>query len=417
MVLTTKGQHDEKRSTYATYRDQLVTKPAGRFSADSLIHVERTLDEYFFLGLNGEELNQRNDEQIVSRKWKKENVEVEVEKTKQNHEKKEEQNPVDKRDMPILVVPQIWLWRFSNVIVSAHSIDLPSNTFARRGDYIIPNISHPLDATYQVGLCIADYIQTLGEGLEASGTRKRVAPPLEHYESTVEGISRLVRAAIHDRRDIDLEEEVQLLRDLSDCRAELAMIQRVLDEQKQVLEAFIKYKDGLPQGTKATGMEKTALAASKNSEQDQNVVKDGGELDVAQKSDWQLIENSRTRLRSYQDRVRAITATAERTESDVQTILDCRRAHASMKDATASVILSLAAVVFAIITILFTPLAFLVGLFALDIHGFDRLRVSPTDSDDDSKGSLEYESWKMAGILGKYILKPTMLYVHIVDAI
>ena len=68
--------------------------------------------------------------------------------------------------------------------------------------------------------------------------------------------------------------------------------------------------------------------------------------------------------------------------------------------------LSVAAIAFAIVTIVFAPLAFLVGLFALDLQGFDKLRANGANNGDDnaSDGNSKFDGGKMAGIFGKHSL-------------
>ena len=67
---------------------------------------------------------------------------------------------------------------------------------------------------------------------------------------------------------------------------------------------------------------------------------------------------------------------AERIEKNNQDQLNLKRTYASIGDTRASVILGTAVVGFTIITVIFTPLAFMTSLFALPIHELVKYQVT-----------------------------------------
>jgi hypothetical protein len=121
-------------------------------------------------------------------------------------------------------------------------------------------------------------------------------------------------------------------------------------------------------------------------------------------------------LKQYQKRIKKIDGDAERVEKNVQDLLNLKRTYASVQDSHAGVLLSVAAIGFAIVTVIFAPLAFLVGLFALNFQGFDRLRVRQGNGEQGpgggggalsanigSNNGPVFDSGKMAGIFSKSI--------------
>lgn len=73
--------------------------------AESWIQTERTLDETYYPSLAGLALSQRNEGQVVGREWAY---------TRKN---------VDLTQMPLLVVPQLWIWTSATTgIISAYSL-------------------------------------------------------------------------------------------------------------------------------------------------------------------------------------------------------------------------------------------------------------------------------------------------------
>ena len=80
-------------------RNALSASTSGRYSADCIVHLERTLDEAYYLSLGAHDFESRNNDQVVSRKFRTAGM-------------------TDDR-IPIFMVPQLCLWRIGGVIVSA----------------------------------------------------------------------------------------------------------------------------------------------------------------------------------------------------------------------------------------------------------------------------------------------------------
>jgi signal transduction histidine kinase len=385
------GKHKQNGENYKTLRDTLTSRPDGKYASECIVHLERTLDEAYFPGLPAGELAIRNSDQVVSGKFKA-NLKF------------------PRSDIPILIVPQLWLWRAGHVVISAHSTrDCQPHPS--------PTMKH---ARLQVGLVMAHYITGFGDSLKLTDGTK-VPPTLDLFESRVTSILSEAKEYIEKtkRSAIDYDKEADFHHVLSDCRSELAMIQHFLMQQEEILDQFL----------------------SDRSQDEERKVSRIPDDDVkcrprprarSPPADWRPVEDAQKILKQYQQRVQKIDGDAERIEKNVQDLLDLKRTYASVqmsqasvrlaqtsvKDSHASVLLSVAAIGFAIVTIIFAPLAFLVGLFALNFQSFDSLRVNQRGAEgkqagvvcnagDDgdikyiSKIEPAYHGGKIAGIFSK----------------
>jgi hypothetical protein len=385
---------------------------SSKYWSECKIHLERTLDEAYYPGLTVDELKARNADQIVSgRFWHDKNWQKQV---------------------PLLTVPQLWLWKFGEVIVSAHGMtrgfksvhDMTKGSSCfelhtghdHRGPLkawkpILDGTQHP---DVRIGLLLASYIEAFGEetledAMEKSpGSATNIPPALDLFESAVVSVLSDVKHYVKNtkRNAIDYDTEERLTHVLSDCRSELAMIKHILGQQKQVLDALLDNRKEIW-------------------DEDEEDARMRGRPPRSRDPCWKTVENALGTLRRYYGRINKIDGDAERIEKNVQDMLNLKRTYASVQDSHASVLLSTAAIGFAIVTIIFAPLAFLTALFALDITGFDNLRVkdpggedkpdvnvviggsgSPGDNDfavnvGVSSNDPVYDRGKMAGIFGK----------------
>ena len=373
-----------------------MTNTSGSRSADCTVHLERTLDEAYYPGLNAEDFENRNKDQVVSRKFKK-------------------AHSLANKRIPILMVPQLWLWEVGGMIISAYS--MKSNFSYSDGDSEEtgikwnPTISAS-DQDAQLGLIIAKQIEQFGEDCVLEGIK--LPAPLDIFETSVVSILSDVNSYMKRTKpgEIDYHKEREFLHDLSDIRSELVMIQDILGQQKEVLNSLLndcteakvaktndsliadaidrlnteRLKDKLPSGAEPGPVPMNATSSKTRPP--------SRRPSESFPSSWVKLklEKAQTTLAKYQRRVIKIDADAERVEKAVQDKLDLKRTYASIKDAHISLLLSTAVIGFTIITIIFAPLAFLTALFALNIDGFDKLQLQGQES--------VYSSGKMAAIFG-----------------
>jgi hypothetical protein len=411
-MFTTDQLRALNRRRLEAIRAALCTTTSSRSWSECKIHLERTLDETYYPGLPVDELKPRNGDQVVSSRFR--------------HDKNWQEQ------VPILAVPQLWLWKFGEVIVSAHSMtrgykSAHDKTQGTSCFELFEDNDHPerlkgwkpiLDGTQhpdiRIGLLLASYIDAFGEETsgdaigKSSRSANTIPPALDLFESAVVSVLSEVTHYVKNtkRNAIDYDTEERLTHVLSDCRSELAMIKHIMGQQKQVLDALL---------------EDRKVPWKEDEEDARRSGRPVREFDPG----WKHVKDALGTLRRYYGRIAKIDGDAERIEKTVQDMLSLKRTYASVQDSHASVLLSTAAIGFAIVTIIFAPLAFLTALFALDITGFDNLRVKSPGGEDKpdvnvviggsgtpgvkdfavnvgvSNNDPVYDRGKMAGVFGK----------------
>ncbi|KAI1383028.1 uncharacterized protein F4822DRAFT_90190 [Hypoxylon trugodes] len=351
--------------------------------ARSVIRFERTLDETYYPSLSAEALEARNEDQVVSREW------VEI----------RDPDSDDGDPMPILMVPQLWIWRLHDHIVTAsptegllpgkdaygEDVEFDRNVGSTESQYFKDMEPKWMkwDSWYtgiQIGIIIARHITAFGES-QAGG---RFKSPLDIFERGVVRVLLDVEAYMDPNRPSRpiIEEEREFMHRITDIREELAMIQEILGQQREILERLIQdYEHYNP---------------------DSLSFMDPGQDIRDPNAKWEIVKSSGTKLRGYQKRVDRIDKDAERIERVIQDQLSLKRTHASISDARSGLILSAAVAGLTIITIIFTPLAFMASLFALPLdrllsNQFEFNRPGGTDDANGTGSTAAYTT--------KYIAK------------
>ncbi|KAH4159986.1 hypothetical protein HBI24_170160 [Parastagonospora nodorum] len=328
------------REEYKELRRSLSTNIKRDNAARCKVHTARTLDEAYYPGISEAALRERNDDQVVS-------------EPRQTRKKM--------KGFPILIVPQLWLWKLGNTIISAHEYE---------EDAMHTNELEVVEDQYlQMGIFMANRVEQFRHGQDFGSFDS--LSTLDVFEQRVVSVLTDVMAYTKTttRKDIDYKTEVELLYRLSDCRSELAMIQHILAQQKDIMQKLLKKRDESQYRSEATFSHS-----------------------------WADVQKALKSLDEYQTRTEKIDGDAERIEKTSQDLLNLKRTFASVEDSHASVLISTAAIGFAVVTIFFTPLAFLTALFALNMNSFDRLRVGNSGGDSTPKKDLAYHGGKMAGI-------------------
>ena len=310
-----------------------LKKSIGLGFAKNSIQVARTLDEAYYPSLDQEVLKTRNEDQVVSKECRKlSNGEL-----------------VFKDIIPILMVPQLWIWKFEDHILSAYSapgknpeplrepdIDNRLNDDWRREleDMGIPTLLTFSDPDLHIGLHLAHHIEKFGK-LQANLFQS----PLDIFETGVIQVITRVETFMKQRTSLkpdDIKRERGFMHDISDIRDELAMVDAILSKQESILNSEI---------------ENASVRATKHER-------------------WQTIVGAKQKLNTYRERVKKIDRDAERIEKNIQDQLNLKRTYSSIRDTHNSIILSTAVIGFTIVTVIFTPLAFMASLFALPIDKF-----------------------------------------------
>lgn len=344
LALSTIRRHKAARAQHESIRKTLSPETFGKYSADYSIHLERTLDEAYYLGLSSADLEFRNKDQVVSRMFRKAG-----------------------REAPILMVPQLWLWKVGGLIISAYSMTRESEIFQKwkyrsgeqKGARWKPRISSN-NADLQLTEILANLIYSFGQECDVEGVK--YPPALDVFEKSVVFVLSEASDYMNTTKpsSINYNKERYFLHALSDIRDELVMIKHVLKQQEEVLGMMIN----------------------------------DDTIDWPPSLKWGELPRAGATLKKYQQRIAKIDGDAERIEKTVHDMLNLKRTYASVKDSHSSVILSTAVIGFTVITIIFAPLMFLTALFALKIDGFEKLQLRKT--------SGIYDPLYIGGIFGEY---------------
>lgn len=98
---------------------------------------------------------------------------------------------------------------------------------------------------------------------------------------------------------------------------------------------------------------------------------------------WRVIQSPQEHFRKRRTQLDKLDRDAERVQRSIELKLDLKQRHASLKEARTASLMGASVLGFTIITIIFTPLSFMAGLFALPI---DRLEVAQSTGLDSSSG-------------------------------
>jgi Mg2+ and Co2+ transporter CorA len=312
-------------------------------------HLERTLDEAYYPGLRSEILDKRNKGQVITR---------EPLMALASFESLEEDSTIARllkeHDVPLLMVPQLWIWRFDRYVVSAHSSAQLPLTF-KTGAFTNTHIDE-YSPKRQIGMMIVECINRFG-------TETNEFPPaLQLFESDVAKILSDVSNYMGPKgaSKPDIGTERSFLFRITDVQEELAMIQDILRQQKEVLKEILDDppKDYVPPKDREAGSDYEP---------------------------WDSVIGSMKTLDRYERLTQKISADATRIEKKIQDELNIKRTFATMDDARTSISLGIAVIGFTVITIIFAPLAFVTALFALPVDIFEKRKVSMSGGTQDEE--------------------------------
>lgn len=340
--------------------------------AKKLIQAERTLDEASYTSLDRKALDSCNKNQVVSRECKK----------LLNGQILPQDSKPDPR--PILMVRQFWIWKFDNHILSAYSnpgnnpkIWCENGTILKDIQLIDPAVwersrneqshrNNQLHPHLHIGILLANLVDNFGKA-QANG---KFPSPLDIFElgvvqimSRVDEYMNLTNAA-----ELNLQKEIDLIHDIFDIKGELAMINEILLQQGQVLNHLIENAD----------------------------------YEAGQAVQWKKVVRTKQQLTMYHERVAKIDRDVARIEKYVQDVLNLKRTHASIRDTRMSVVLGTAVIIFTLVTIIFTPLAFMTSLFALPIDKLVRNQSQIGDKNEDQGIMKVYGTGYVGKWFGEY---------------
>ncbi|KAI2631827.1 hypothetical protein GGR54DRAFT_634598 [Hypoxylon sp. NC1633] len=346
--------------------------------ARSLIQIERTLDETYYPGLTFDNLGRRNNDQVVT----KEKDVSSVLTTKE----KDGSSTLDDFT-PILTVPQLWLWRFGDHLITAGPI---VEGYKNRGWMTrIGRLDAPTGI--KTGLVLAHLISAFGK-TQSYGVFR---PPLEIFEASVGRVLSDVEeyTKLSNALPPDKQKEFKFMHRIADIREESAMIQEILSQQSEILLRVIEHcKDFDLPGFSDRKAETWEF--------------------LWDRRHWQEVKGAEAEIVKYQKRLAKIDRDAERIEKVIQDQLNLNRTYASIRDARTGLILSAAVIGFTVVTIIFAPLAFMTSLFALPLDSLlqNQVQLKVSDADPTAAYSTAYVgTWFAVAVVATLVI--TLLFV------
>ncbi|KAL8857857.1 MAG: hypothetical protein Q9178_005614 [Gyalolechia marmorata] len=405
LVLTTrekmKGGKDKNQKAMQALDSLWGTSTWDRQSNVYNLQLESTLDEAYHPSLKGSRAAEINNDQIVA--W-------EFQKSARKIARKTE----DER-MPVLMVPQLWIWRVGHCVVTAYSMARPGLDNDPMYDRRLPLKMEVGLSNLQIGLILAHHIELFGEKMEPTDS-DTFLPPLDVFENAV----LLCMSDVDDYSNspsgsADKFREKELIHSIAEIRIELHMIGGIIQEQRKVLRDFLSDIERPPdlddEYSKLVKRDRRDLIAklakrSANSGLDTEPLAEGSfkseyySLANAEIGGWYRIYRAKFRL-EYLDRIKKLSIDAERIEKSIQGKVELKRTNAGIKHAHNSLLVGMGVVGFTVITVIFAPLQFLTALFALDVEGFDKLKVTLPPDNDNKEAVKVYSSRKLVGIFSK----------------
>ncbi|KAF4632926.1 hypothetical protein G7Y89_g5196 [Cudoniella acicularis] len=340
------------------------------------IHLPRTLDEYCYPSLDTPTLDIRNRDQVVIRYQEK-------------SKSWSEESP------SVVTVPQAWLWKFDNVIMTALPSDIdvlnPLHTNMMQSWDMYRRFKNvkPEEA---LGLFLSDLVDVLDRPAMAGLSE----PIFNIFEKAIAGLSERVDKYTQspDVNSIKMVEEKIFLHEIDDIREELSMIKTVLFQQEEVWRDFankawpLYWPDG--PGGRFKPLPETP---------------DGRVISETERRAWIKIQRPLIQFAKFNRRIAKLDEDAERVERAIDRKLDLKTKHASLREAHTMAIMSAAVFGFTIITIIFTPLSFVVTLFALPIDRFQKQQIPSVWTDQAGMYSTNY--------MGKWIVTAELVSISL----
>ncbi len=282
------------------------------------IHLPRTLDESYYIGLSNSQLVDRNVDQVISRLEK-------------NAEKQR-----------LLMVSQLWLWKMDDIVVSAcgserkwvryWESERDPQTFLldefKDGSLYADQNFNSLQLTI---LIFSECINFL----DRPNCAALEEPVFYIFERAIATLYDEVQSYMDQRaiEKIQIKQEQDFFHQISDIRDELAMIKSIIIEQGEVWDLL--YKD----------------LRNEMSSWDENIRR--------------IATRPESQIPRFKRRIEKIDDDAQRVERWIQVQLDLKKTHASLRESHNSTVLSTAVIGFTIVTVVFTPLSFMTSLLAV----------------------------------------------------
>ncbi|KAI1161764.1 hypothetical protein F5B18DRAFT_424427 [Nemania serpens] len=388
-------KNTEKRQEQYNQQTELLALCVGKDSSNRRFlegHMPTTLDEYCSPALPETILKSRNMDQVLGRyeRFSRENEKIEQTSHKDAEKGDEEllheiwlvvggymrnlgclikdtimrkrpEHPPPSKELPtnVVFVGQAWIWKIGEeVIITRMQEDISKEP---HGTLRLPPGDNP-------DVHIALMLDKLVERLDRpAGVAE--ASLLTIYENALLLISEKVNKYTEKALvgDIDIDQEKDLFYQISDLYEEVLMIKSVLFEQEDVWEEFMRQ-------TRLIKGPNQQSAYQSNTEDAGSLSSDSSPMNAEESWRTRKLLRPRAKFSRYKRRIAKLQEDAKRVEENISTNLNLKQKHATIREAHAVAILGATVFGFTIITVIFSPLSFIVALFALPIDKFNEGR-------------------------------------------
>lgn len=274
---------------------------------------------------------------------------------------------------PIVMVSQAWLWSNQDFLIAADlgesqiKTDTVNRTFKRVSD-VLKNIVQEQQIS-NILVTVAMLFTCLIENLEYQFDSDSI---LDLYGratvNTADDVEQYVKKS--GVESMGIKREKSFLHQINDIREELAMIQRVLNQQEEIWGEF------------ASNIWPGIWAKSQEGRKPYFIENTDEKASEEERALMRLVLQPNLLIQKFGRRIQQLDEDAERVERSVITSLDVKAKHASLRESHATAVMSAAVFGFTVITIIFTPLSFVMSLFALPIQSFQDSQIQSRWADD-----------------------------------
>lgn len=330
-------------------------------------HAYSSLDEYCVPHLGREALAKRNSDQTLTR-YQPMHAEEPGKATEKGNN----------LTRPLIIVPQAFIWVIDELLVISLPVPIPESFWSLLGSF------KDLKGKEIIGLLLRALVEAFDPVRSSDAPRPSLSDQSHKHQNIFKVFSRSI-AFVSDQvsryvddkgvDSIDLASEQNFVHQIQDIREEISMIQSVIIQQEEVWRAFVS--TAWPE----FWVEGQGLTMTKSPQPGDNPP------EKLQEGLFEAIEKPRQLFRSFKTRLQRLDDTAARVERSVEIGLDLKQKHASLREARRATLMSASVIGFTLITAIFTPLSFMVSLFALPI---DRFQTSKIGSGDDAYYTTNY---------------------------
>lgn len=330
------------------------------------LEVFSTLDEYSDPDLDRMALTERNNDQVLLK-----------------HQKSREWSTAPSNDAVVLAIFQVSVWKMNNRTFSSIMEDsIPKEKLCTS---IGAHMLAARTAEEIVGILLSKLLVDADVVLqdERAVNLPRLATV---FARSIARVQRSVDEYVQVLGVSDITRERQFLRDIEDIREEVSMIQTVLIQQEGIWKEFA-YRSWPKSWTNGyEGKFEPNWEDEWNPSKDNHGYRPDVKMHQVQEK-WRVIQRPQEYFSRIRTQLNKLDHDAERVQRSVELKLELKQRHESLTEARKASLMGASVLGFTIVTIIFAPLSFMAGLFALPIDQFQTKQASTQDSQPGETGA------------------------------